>query len=497
MAATIHPVRVDASLDAPLSRGLWLVKWAMVIPHGIVLVFLWVAFALLSAVAFFAILFTGRYPRAIFDFNVGVLRWTWRVQYYAYGALGTDRYPPFTLAEVPGYPAHLEIAYPERLSRGLVLVKWLLGLPHYLIVALFAGGGTWLAWRAEEFHAETSGGLVGLLVLVAALVLLFTGRYPRPIYDFVLGMNRWILRVAAYGALMTDAYPPFRLDMGEHEPGDTLTLPPSSGPGVPPSSGPGAPRLSGPGAPAGPATGGPAVPDRRPDAAAPRKTGGAGWTAGRVVSVVAGALLVLASAGPLLAAAALAWAVPDQGSAAGYLTSGARTFTTNGYALVSEPVEVHVGTFFQPYAADLAGGVRLQAEAVRPGAEVFLGVAPAAEVDRYLAGVARTTVADVSGGWDMTIDSGGGAPALPPAAAGIWTVQAAGAGEQTVTWPAGNGEWKIVVMNADGSAAPGATLRVAVDAPAAPVTAALAAGGAVVLLAGALLVAVPVRRVSR
>jgi hypothetical protein len=234
---TPYPVRVDASLDPSLSRGLWLVKWLLLIPHFVMLVFLWLGFMVVSVVAFFAILFTGRYPRSLFDFNVGVLRWNWRVHYYGYGALGTDRYPPFTLAEVPDYPAHLDVPYPERLSRGLVLVKWwLLAIPHYIVLAVFVGGGLWLGTGGGTDDgwgdAWDYGGLVALLVLIAAIVLLFTGRYPKPLYDFVMGMDRWSLRVAAYTALMTDRYPPFRLDQGGTDPGSV-----PAGPTPPPPSG--------------------------------------------------------------------------------------------------------------------------------------------------------------------------------------------------------------------------------------------------------------------
>ena len=213
-----YPLQLEGTLDPQLSRGLWLVKWLLVLPHVVVLAFLWLAFAVLSLVALVAIVVTGRYPRGIFDFNVGVLRWSWRVAFYSYWALGTDRYPPFTLADRPDYPARLEVAYPESLSRGLALVKWwLLALPHYLIVGVFAGGA-WTAWTAHDNWGWGGGGLISLLALIAAVALLFTGRYPRPIYDFVLGMNRWVFRVVAYAGLMTDDYPPFRLDQGGNEP---------------------------------------------------------------------------------------------------------------------------------------------------------------------------------------------------------------------------------------------------------------------------------------
>ena len=252
MTEHTYPVRVDAALDPQLSRGLWLVKWLLIIPHVLVLIPLWIAFALVTVIAFFAILLTGRYPRPLFDFTLGVLRWSWRVHYYSYGALGTDRYPPFTLADVPDYPARLHVPYPERLSRGLVLVKWwLLALPHYVVLSVLVGGGLWLGTRRDGSgngwdDGWGAGGLLGLLVLIAAVALLCTGRYPDSLYRLVLGLDRWSLRVTAYAALMTDAYPPFRLDQGGADPGSVPAGP------IPPQ--PSGSPLLGPTAP---------VPDRR------------------------------------------------------------------------------------------------------------------------------------------------------------------------------------------------------------------------------------------
>jgi len=217
--APVYPVRLEAELEPGLSRWLWLVKWLLVIPHVLCLVFLWIAFVVTTIVAFFAILFTGRYPRGLFGFNVGVLRWTWRVAYYSYSALGTDRYPPFSLQEERDYPAALDLPYPEQHRKGFRLVGWwLAGIPQYIVASVFAGGGGAIGWEAGHvLYPTIAGGLVGLLVFVAALVLLFRGVYPRPIYDFVLGLDRWVARVGAYAALMTPEYPPFRFDPGEKE----------------------------------------------------------------------------------------------------------------------------------------------------------------------------------------------------------------------------------------------------------------------------------------
>jgi hypothetical protein len=196
-----YPVSVKGELTVPPARGWWLLKWLLGLPHYIVLAFLWVAFLVVWLIALFAILFTGRFPRRLFDFNVGVLRWTWRVGFYSYQALGTDKYPPFTLKSVD-YPADLQVEYPEKLSRGLVLVKWwLLALPHYIIAAFFQGSG----------GRDRLPGLVNVLAIFDGVALLFTGKYPEDIFRLVVGMNRWTYRVCAYASLMTDQYPPFRL----------------------------------------------------------------------------------------------------------------------------------------------------------------------------------------------------------------------------------------------------------------------------------------------
>jgi hypothetical protein len=207
VAPAPYPVHVHAVLQEPLSRWLWLVKWLLALPHVVVLWFLWFAYGVLTVVAGVAILFTGRYPRGIFEFNVGVLRWTWRVGWYAFTGIGTDRYPPFSLEETD-YPAGLRVEYPERLSRGLVLVKWwLLAIPQYLVVAVLAGGWT-LGW--DDGRSWSGPGLIGLLTFFAGVVLLVRGRYPRELYPLVVGASRWVLRVVAYASLMRDEYPPFR-----------------------------------------------------------------------------------------------------------------------------------------------------------------------------------------------------------------------------------------------------------------------------------------------
>ena len=454
--AAPYPARLAGHLERP-SRWLWLVKWLLLVPHYVALVFLWLAFVVLSVGAFFVLLFGGRYPRGIFGFNVGVLRWTWRVAFYAFSANGTDRYPPFTLADVPDYPARLEIEYPETQRHGLPLIGWwLAGIPQYVVAGIFAGSTSWMTWNARETSWTLGwGGLIGLLVFVAVVVLLFRGEYPSGIFDFVLGLNRWVLRVGAYAALMTREYPPFRLDAGEDDPGG-LTL--------------GAAQ---------------AAPVPTAEARAGR------WGAGRVLSVIAGTVVVLVGLAGVAAGGTALVFDQTQRNAAGYLMSSSRSYSTGTYALVSD--SYRTGTAHDWFVArDLLGTVRVRVDSTTP---VFVGVARAGAVDSYLANVRREVATRFDAGrGDFELRSGG-APAQPPAARTFWAATAAGTGVHTVSWKPENGSWRIVVMNADGSAAVHAELAIGARFPhLLGIGIGVLAGGAVLLALGGAVTAIAIRR---
>ena len=464
-AAPTHPVRLEGRLDPRLSRWLWLVKWLLAIPHFIVLAFLWVAFVVLSVVAFFAILFTGRYPKGIFEFNLGVLRWTWRVAFYSYGALGTDRYPPFTLGAAPDYPATLDVTYPGELSRGLVLVKWwLLAIPHYLILGVLLGGG-WFAWGGgwdrdgDDWGSGGGPGLIALLVLFAGVALLFTARYPRGIFDFVLGLDRWVARVVAYAGLMTDTYPPFRLDQGGEE------VEPLTRGAVKPTAPP---------------------PASEAVETAPPAERGAGGVALLVVGSIA-ALLAFA----LLAGGCAAVVVDRiQRDDDGFLMSPTEDFSTATYAIASESADVDLdGPDWA--TTDLVGTVRIRSESDRP---VFVGIAREADVAQYLDGVEYAVVTEIGREPDYS-ERQGGAPDGPPADQTFWAASATGAGEQTLEWEPEDGRWNAVVMNADGSRGVAADLSIGVELdPLIWIGVALLVAGGLLAAAAALAITAGIRR---
>jgi hypothetical protein len=407
-----YPVVVAGRLDPGVSRWLWLVKWVLVIPHILVLIALWAGFLVLTLFSMVAIVVTGRYPRPLFDYNVGVLRWTWRVAYYAYGALGTDQYPPFSLADRDDYPARLQIEYPEHLSRGLALVKWwLLAIPQYLIVGIFVGGGAWV------LGADDNGGisLIGALVILAAVALLFTGTYPRPMFDLVLGLNRWTLRVAAYAGLMTDRYPPFRLDQGGDDPG-SLQLPEDQPPEGQPTG----------------------HPDRAPGR----------WTGGRTVAVTFGAIGTLV--GLLLAAGGVALLVVDQAARdnAGFVTTGTSSWTTPTAALVSD-LQLPVDGPAWLSAPEQLGALSVTARG-RGGEPVFVGVGPRDQVIAWLGTAAYDTPRDVRDETDLAREGSIVTPVDDPAAQSFWVASRTGAGVQRLTWDTREGDWMVVVANADG-----------------------------------------------
>ncbi len=187
-SSSAYPVQLD--LEAPLEVARWrpLVHWLLVFPHFVVLYVLNTVMGVLAIIAWFAILFTGNIPKGLFDFMAMILRYQWRTSTYM--SFMREPYPPFEFdaTEVdPGTdPARLSVAYPERLSRGLIFVKWLLVIPHG--IALF------------------------FVFIAGFFAVLLTGRWPEGMRNFLIGCSRWSTRVSAYFYLMTDVYPPFSLE---------------------------------------------------------------------------------------------------------------------------------------------------------------------------------------------------------------------------------------------------------------------------------------------
>jgi hypothetical protein len=190
-AAADYPARFDVEYPERLSRWKIFVKWLFAIPHFIIVYLLQIVGALMVFVAFFSILFTKRWPLMMFEFMVQIQRWTENVTVYAL-TLQRDEYPPFS-GEAGEYAVLFEIDNDESLSRWKIFVKWLLVIPHLIVLAFLAIAAS-------------------VAVFIGFFAILFTARFPRGLFDFVVGVLRWTIRVNAYaGWLMTDRYPPFSL----------------------------------------------------------------------------------------------------------------------------------------------------------------------------------------------------------------------------------------------------------------------------------------------
>ena len=297
-----------------------------------------------------------------------------------------------------------------------MLVKWwLLALPHYVVAGFFVGGGGYAASRAEDWAWGAGLGLIGVLVLFAGVALLFTTRYPRGIFDFALGLDRWVARVVAYAGLMTDRYPPFRLDQGEQEPAGATVDTPS------------AEALAG-----------------EPSSA--ERTGGTG--AGRVVLLVVGSIAAILAFALLVGGCAIVAVDRTQRDDDGFLMSPSQEFATPTYAVVSEDADIDTGGAERALDTFL-GTVRIRSESDRA---VFVGIAPAAEVDRYLEGVEHDVVRDLDSTGDPEYSRrAGSGPSEPPGSETFWAESVAGQGEQTLDWEPADGDWLVVLMNEDAS----------------------------------------------
>ena len=221
-----------------------------------------------------------------------------------------------------------------------------------------------------------------------------------------------------------------------------------------------------------------------------------GWTAGRIVSALAGALLAVCSLGLLGAGGVAVWASATQRHGGG-IDLGTWNYRSTGYAVTSTTADPYGATGGWSAVRSLLGTVRIHATS-GGASPVFVGVAPADAAGRYLDGVAYDTVCGLAQHHALYAGHSGGAPATAPARAGIWAARAAGSGTQTLTWPGRSGSWTVVAMNADGSRPVAVRIGVTATMPALPwIATGLLAGGVLILTAGVILIVVPARRAAQ
>jgi hypothetical protein len=189
--APTYPIQLEIDPPVPQSRLTVFFRMLTAIPHVIVLYFLQIAAMVVTVIAWFAILFTGSYPRGMYGFAVGFFRWQTRVS--AYQFLLTGRYPPFSMDPDATYPIRVHVD--ERIegrNRLTVLIRIIMIIPHYIALALV--------------------GIAAFVVLVIAwFAALFTGMVPEGMHNFLAGFQRWSARAGGYYLLLCDEYPPFSM----------------------------------------------------------------------------------------------------------------------------------------------------------------------------------------------------------------------------------------------------------------------------------------------
>jgi hypothetical protein len=218
------------------------------------------------------------------------------------------------------------------------------------------------------------------------------------------------------------------------------------------------------------------------------------WGPGRVIALVVGSLLLLPALGLLVGGGALLWADQSQRDRDGFLLSPTGSASAPGYALVSERIDLSTDGSWVPVSAALGTAT---VRATSSGPDVFVGIGPSDQVRTYLGGVQRSIIADLGndGSVITSTELPGAAPSGPPADQSFWTAQASGAGRQQLTWEPADGNWTVVVMNADGSAGVDVDLRAGAELPSLTAIAwGLLIGGVLLTAVAVLIVVLALRR---